>query len=210
MERRATGASCSTGWATRPQSDMAARSQAGGVAGHFTAWVSWNGATEVVAWRVNGGPSTTTLSPLATAAKIGFETTIDFIGDGALVLRRRRPRCQRERSRPHPAGNDQLSAALLLAFGHVRAPLNTIGGPLSFPVLLAGESLALRLQSHQGLIDAPNLQELLLSRKVPLSDADVDAISNAHSLRGFDWFGEDVPVRAWKPVVERVGLLPFP
>jgi hypothetical protein len=56
------------------------------VAGHFTAWVSWNGATEVVAWRVNGGPSASAFSPLATAAKIGFETTIDFIGDGALYF----------------------------------------------------------------------------------------------------------------------------
>ena len=32
------------------------------------------------------GPSPTSLSPLATAAKIGFETTIDFIGDGALYF----------------------------------------------------------------------------------------------------------------------------
>jgi hypothetical protein len=56
------------------------------LADHFTAWISWNGATEVVAWRVNGGPSATALSPLATVAKIGFETAIDFIGDGAMYF----------------------------------------------------------------------------------------------------------------------------
>ncbi len=38
------------------------------VAGHFTAWVSWNGATEVIAWRINGGPSARALSSLAAIA----------------------------------------------------------------------------------------------------------------------------------------------
>lgn len=69
-----------------PQSEMALVVRPADVTGHFTAWVSWNGATEVVAWRVNGGPSSTALSVLATATKIGFETTIDFIGDGALYF----------------------------------------------------------------------------------------------------------------------------
>jgi hypothetical protein len=69
-----------------PLSEMAVVVRPADVAGHFTAWVSWNGATEVVAWRVNGGPSASAFSPLATAAKIGFETTIDFIGDGALYF----------------------------------------------------------------------------------------------------------------------------
>ena len=69
-----------------PQGEMAAVVKPADVAGYFTAWVSWNGATEVVAWRVNGGPSATALSPLATAAKIGFETAIDFIGDGAVYF----------------------------------------------------------------------------------------------------------------------------
>ncbi len=69
-----------------PQREMAVVVRPADVAGHFTAWVSWNGATEVVAWRVNGGSSAGALSPLATAAKIGFETAIDFIGDGALYF----------------------------------------------------------------------------------------------------------------------------
>ncbi|HTW10265.1 MAG TPA: arylsulfotransferase family protein [Acidimicrobiales bacterium] len=66
-----------------PQSEMALVVKPADVAGHFTAWVSWNGATEVVAWRVNGGGSPTSLSPLALSEKIGFETAIDFVADGA-------------------------------------------------------------------------------------------------------------------------------
>jgi hypothetical protein len=56
------------------------------VTGHLRAWVSWNGATEVAAWRVNGGSSIASLEPLATAKKNGFETVIDVIGDGAKVF----------------------------------------------------------------------------------------------------------------------------
>jgi hypothetical protein len=66
-----------------PESEMAVVVRPAGVAGRLTAWVSWNGATEVVAWRVNGGPSPAALLPLVTAPKVGFETAIDFVGDGA-------------------------------------------------------------------------------------------------------------------------------
>jgi hypothetical protein len=66
-----------------PESEMAVVVQPAAIAGRLTAWVSWNGATEVVAWRVNGGPSTAAMSPLVTAPKVGFETAIDFIGEGA-------------------------------------------------------------------------------------------------------------------------------
>jgi Arylsulfotransferase (ASST) len=38
--------------------------------------VSWNGATNVASWRVLGGSSTTTLAPVASAAKAGFQTSI--------------------------------------------------------------------------------------------------------------------------------------
>lgn len=41
-----------------------------------TAYASWNGATQVARWRVVGGPDTQHLSPLASAAKRGFETAI--------------------------------------------------------------------------------------------------------------------------------------
>jgi hypothetical protein len=38
--------------------------------------VSWNGATNVASWRVLGGASATTLAPVASATKAGFQTTI--------------------------------------------------------------------------------------------------------------------------------------
>jgi Arylsulfotransferase (ASST) len=66
-----------------PQSEMAVVVRPAALAGRLTAWVSWNGATEVVAWRVNGGPSSGALLPLITAPKVGFETAIDFVANGA-------------------------------------------------------------------------------------------------------------------------------
>ncbi len=44
--------------------------------GKMTVYVSWNGATGVASWRVFGGSSATTLKPVATARKSGFETAI--------------------------------------------------------------------------------------------------------------------------------------
>jgi hypothetical protein len=44
---------------------------------HVTAWVSWNGATNVAAWQLLAGTSPGSLSPVGAAiAKRGFETTI--------------------------------------------------------------------------------------------------------------------------------------
>jgi Arylsulfotransferase (ASST) len=65
-----------------PESEMAVVVQPAG-GGRLTAFVSWNGATEVVAWRVNGGPSPGALQPVTTLPKVGFETAIDFVADGA-------------------------------------------------------------------------------------------------------------------------------
>ncbi|MGO9889541.1 MAG: arylsulfotransferase family protein [Solirubrobacteraceae bacterium] len=42
----------------------------------MTVYVSWNGATNVVSWRVFGGGSATALKPIVTAPKKGFETAI--------------------------------------------------------------------------------------------------------------------------------------
>src|SRR5207248_2088928 len=44
--------------------------------GRTTVYASWNGATEVSAWRVLGGSSSTGLRAVATAKKSGFETPI--------------------------------------------------------------------------------------------------------------------------------------
>lgn len=66
-----------------PGSEMALVVRPAGATGRLKAWVSWNGATEVAAWRVNGGLSATSLKPLITVPKIGFETVIDFVAKGA-------------------------------------------------------------------------------------------------------------------------------
>jgi EmrB/QacA subfamily drug resistance transporter len=44
-----------------------------------TVYASWNGATQVVSWRVLAGPSATQLSPVASAPKSGFETAIPLV-----------------------------------------------------------------------------------------------------------------------------------
>jgi hypothetical protein len=62
-------------WSGRPQTTPALAVLPGG-AGAATVAVSWNGATDVTAWRVLGGDSPGSLHPLASAAKAGFETTI--------------------------------------------------------------------------------------------------------------------------------------
>lgn len=41
-----------------------------------TVYASWNGATTVASWRVLAGPGTSSLAPVATAARRGFETAI--------------------------------------------------------------------------------------------------------------------------------------
>jgi hypothetical protein len=45
-------------------------------AGALSVSMSWNGATSIASWRVLAGSSTTTLAPVATGSKGGFETTI--------------------------------------------------------------------------------------------------------------------------------------
>jgi hypothetical protein len=60
------------GTPTTPPSVQVQPAQAGGV----MVAVSWNGATDVAAWRVLAGASPGALSPAAMAAKTGFQTTI--------------------------------------------------------------------------------------------------------------------------------------
>jgi hypothetical protein len=56
-----------------------------GPAGGLTVAVSWNGATNVASWRVLAGASATSLSPVTTAARTGFETTIATTAAGPYV-----------------------------------------------------------------------------------------------------------------------------
>ncbi|MDA8032556.1 MAG: aryl-sulfate sulfotransferase [Actinomycetota bacterium] len=69
-----------------PQDELALVVRRTGPPGQLTGWASWNGATEVAAWRVSGGPLPATLRPLVTTAKLGFETAIPFAGDGATTF----------------------------------------------------------------------------------------------------------------------------
>jgi len=56
-----------------------------------------------------------------------------------------------------------------------------------------------------GLLDAPALRELTLLKRVGLDPGDAARIASHHSIQQFTWFGEDVPVKTWAPVVELVG-----
>jgi hypothetical protein len=47
-----------------------------GAAAAVTVYASWNGDTEVASWRALAGSSSTSLSPVASAPKVGFETAI--------------------------------------------------------------------------------------------------------------------------------------
>ena len=49
------------------------------------AHVSWNGATEVVRWQVLAGRDPQHLQPIASRSKTGFETTIRFSTQAAVV-----------------------------------------------------------------------------------------------------------------------------
>jgi hypothetical protein len=62
-------------WDGQPTSPPALKASPAG-AGAVSLAVSWNGATRVASWRVLAGSSPSTLAPLATSAKHGFETTI--------------------------------------------------------------------------------------------------------------------------------------
>ncbi len=62
------------------------------------------------------------------------------------------------------------------------------------------------LKSITPVLEAPRLRELLLLRKLNVSPADVDAISEHSTLERFDWYAEDVPNKVWVPVVESVKL----
>jgi Arylsulfotransferase (ASST) len=46
--------------------------------GHAAVYVSWNGATEVAAWRILAGDAPTSLDPIMTSEKRGFETKVEI------------------------------------------------------------------------------------------------------------------------------------
>jgi hypothetical protein len=66
------------------------------------------------------------------------------------------------------------------------------------------------LVSLHGLLQAPNLRELKLSRKINVSETDVNGIIGHPAIEAFSWFAEDVPSKVWVPVVEKIGLPEVP
>jgi EmrB/QacA subfamily drug resistance transporter len=65
-------------WVGLPLSPPAGAARQAG--GRTTVYVSWNGATQVVRWRLEGQGSGGGLTPIATVNKTGFETTIPVSG----------------------------------------------------------------------------------------------------------------------------------
>ena len=62
-------------WVGKPLYPPSGAARARGGA-QTTVYASWNGATQVSAWRVLAGQSATSLTPVATRAKSGFETAV--------------------------------------------------------------------------------------------------------------------------------------
>ena len=62
------------------------------------------------------------------------------------------------------------------------------------------------LVSLHGLLEAPNLRDLELVRKINVSENDVNEIFSHPAVEAFGWFAEDVPNKVWVPVLEKIAL----
>ena len=62
------------------------------------------------------------------------------------------------------------------------------------------------LSSFAPFLDAPNLKELELVRKISVSPEDLRRIQEHPKLEAFEWFAEDVPVKIWMLVCNQVKL----
>jgi Arylsulfotransferase (ASST) len=69
-----------------------------------TLYASWNGATEVKAWQLLGGPVKKKLRPLLTVEKTGFETAIALPAEAAWVAVRALDRLGRSMARSQAVG----------------------------------------------------------------------------------------------------------
>jgi hypothetical protein len=65
-------------WAGRPATDPAISVSRDRSSGRATAYVSWNGATEVAHWRVHAGPRRSDLRRVGATPRRGFETAINL------------------------------------------------------------------------------------------------------------------------------------
>lgn len=62
------------------------------------------------------------------------------------------------------------------------------------------------LASLHGLLQAPNLRELELVRRINVSENDVNEIIRHSAIEVFGWFAEDVPDKVWVPILEKIAL----
>jgi hypothetical protein len=62
-------------WSAQPPTTPAIAA-ANGTDGTAKLWTSWNGATDVTAWRVLGGPTGQSMQPIVTTRTHGFETAL--------------------------------------------------------------------------------------------------------------------------------------
>jgi Arylsulfotransferase (ASST) len=69
-------------WSGHPQQAPALAAVRSATGHGVTAYVSWNGATEVASWRILAGPSPGSLAPVREAPRGGFETSVHL---GALA-----------------------------------------------------------------------------------------------------------------------------
>ena len=82
-------------WVGMPATDPALAVSRDRSSGRATAYVSWNGATEVAHWRVHAGPRRSDLRPVGVTPRRGFETAINlgtnegYVALTALDARRR-------------------------------------------------------------------------------------------------------------------------
>ncbi len=84
-------------WSGHPTTTPSLAVQSG--AGKLTVAASWNGASEVASWQVLGGTSATSLTPVATAPRRGFQTGIPLASSSAdSPFRRSTRRCGNRRS----------------------------------------------------------------------------------------------------------------
>ena len=66
------------------------------------------------------------------------------------------------------------------------------------------------LLSLHGLLEAPQLRELVLVKKINVTSQDISEIINHAAIKNFSWFAEGVPDKVWIPVVDKIGLPPVP
>jgi Arylsulfotransferase (ASST) len=72
-------------WAGTPTEAPAIAASSASASAPVTVYASWNGDTRTASWRVRGGPNAKQLTPVAVAARAGFETAVATPAPAAYV-----------------------------------------------------------------------------------------------------------------------------